>query len=182
MALPFKRRVYRQTDNLVGKAVGHRQPFFLCARHAPIHGHIADQRVEIAPTVDALVLHFPVQGITTQGVIIPHKHREIRAIPDDIVKSGQERYATHIGQFLPVHGRDLSSPCQSLSDMLELQKAKGCIEFAHLAIDPGRGDRDFIGKTKVFQIIDALLCLGVWTDDGAAFKGIEDFRGVKTEH
>jgi uncharacterized membrane protein (DUF485 family) len=35
------------------------------------------------------------------------------------------------------------------------------MNFAHLAIDARRHYRHLVDKTKIFQMIDALFCLGV---------------------
>ena len=40
---------------------------------------------------------------------------------------------------------------------------------------------DLTDDSEVFEVIDAFLCFFVLADDGAAFKGIEDFGGVETE-
>jgi len=66
--------------------------------------------------------------------------------------------------------------------VLELQHAKGGVDFAHLAVDAGGHHGDFIDKAEVFQVLNALLGFGVRADDGAAFKSIEDFGSMKAEH
>lgn len=66
--------------------------------------------------------------------------------------------------------------------VLELQHAKGGVDFAHLAVDAGGHHCGFVDEAEVLQVVDALFGFGVRADDGAAFKGVEDFCGVKTEH
>src|SRR6185437_2119959 len=65
---------------------------------------------------------------------------------------------------------------------LEMQKTESRAELAHLAVDAGRHDRDFVGETEVFEIIDALPGFLIGTDDGTAFESGEHFRGMKAQY
>lgn len=85
-------------------------------------------------------------------------------------------------QLLAVAGVDGSAALQDMRHVFELQEAKGSVDFAHLGVDAGGDDGDLIDKTKVLQMVDALLGLGVGADDGAALEGVEDLGGMKAEH
>ncbi len=65
--------------------------------------------------------------------------------------------------------------------MLQLQKPKGGIDFAHLAVDAGCHDGHLIHETEVLQMVDALLGFRIRTDDRAALKRVEDLGGVETD-
>ena len=66
--------------------------------------------------------------------------------------------------------------------MLQLQYTEGRIDFAHLAIDDGRHDRQFVDNTKVLQLVDAQFRLRIRANDGTAFEGIKYLGGMETEH
>jgi hypothetical protein len=45
------------------------------------------------------------------------------------------------------------------------------LELAHLAVEAGGHDGDFVGKAEILEVIDPLLGLRVAADDGAALEG-----------
>ena len=66
--------------------------------------------------------------------------------------------------------------------MFELNQAEGGVEFAHLAVDAWSHHSDFIDEAEILQVVDALLGLGIWTDDSATLESVEYFGGVETKH
>ena len=95
---------------------------------------------------------------------------------------GQAVDAFDIGQRFAVARVNGGATPQHLRHVLELQKAKGSVDFVHLGVDTTGNDSGFVDKTKVFQMIDALFGLGVGADDRAALEGIENFGGMKAQH
>ena len=90
--------------------------------------------------------------------------------------------AFDIGQRLAVAGINGGTALHHLRHVLELQKAKGGVDFAHLGVDTGDNHSAFVDKTKVFEMVDALFGFSVGADNGAALEGIEDFGGVKAQY
>lgn len=74
--------------------------------------------------------------------------------------------------------------CASLHNFVhvfQLQHAKGGVDFAHFAVDSWGHHGGFVNKPKVFQVVYTLFSFGIRTDDGSAFKGVEDLGGMKAD-
>lgn len=150
--------------------------------HSPIHWKIGDQRVKVAARKDVVVFELLVQRIAAQRVIGLHQDGKVRIVSHLLAGTLQTANAGHAQQCVAVGGIDTLALCQCLVHMLQLQHAKGGVDFAHLAIDAGGHHGGFIDKAEVFELVDAQLGFGVGADDGAAFKGVEHFGGVKAQH
>src|SRR6185437_9187236 len=72
-------------------------------------------------------------------------------------------------------------PRQRLGESFELQEPERGVQLTHLAVDSGGRDGDLVDETKILQVIDSLLRLGVRRDDCAALEGVEHLRRVKAE-
>ena len=86
------------------------------------------------------------------------------------------------GQLCAVLGIDLGAPLHHVGHVLQLQQAKSGVDFTHFGVDAWGDNGDLVHKAKVFQVINALFGFGIVADDGAAFKGVEDFGGVKAQY
>ena len=76
-------------------------------------------------------------------------------------------------------GFDFGAPCDSGLYVAKLEQAESSLELVHLAVDSGRDHGRFIGVAEIFQIIDPLLGSGFGANDGAAFEGVIDLRGME---
>ncbi|MCY1446613.1 hypothetical protein D9M71_631960 [compost metagenome] len=66
--------------------------------------------------------------------------------------------------------------------MFELQQTESGVHFTHLAVNTGGNNGDLIDKTEVFQVVDALLSLGIRANYCTTFEGIKHLSGMKTQH
>ena len=69
-----------------------------------------------------------------------------------------------------------------MGHVLQLKKAKGRVDFAQFGIDSGSYDSDFINKTKVLEVVDALFRFGIGADDCTALESVKDLSGVKAKY
>ena len=63
-----------------------------------------------------------------------------------------------------------------------MQQSHGRLHFIHFGVNTRRHHDGFIGKTKVFKIIDALFGFGVVANNGAPFEGIKYLGGVEAQY
>lgn len=129
-----------------------------------------------------MIFKFLIQRITAQWVFRLDHDREIRVIGCFLATALHTADAGHIFQCFAVSGVDGLALGQRVADVLQLQHTKSGVDFAHLAVDARSYHGDFVHKTEVFQMVDALLGFGVGTDDGTTFKGVEHLGGMKAQH
>lgn len=142
----------------------------------------ADQRVEVASSVDVMLLKFCVQVVAAHavlflvdedgkvGVIVTHALDVLQKTDAGDVLEG---FAVLLGGGLAL--RD------SVVHLLQIQKAVGGSDLVHLAVDARGDDRCFACKAEVLEIVDTLFGRFVMTDEGAAFDRVVDLGGVETE-
>ncbi|MNE66652.1 hypothetical protein D3C80_1622120 [compost metagenome] len=153
-----------------------------CAGQTAIHGKFADQRIEVTPHQDALFTISVVQGITTAAkLLLVYQYRAVGVVPLQACRRLQQADALHAFQTLAITFENRAALAQRTVDMTQLQQAKCGLHLIHLAIDARRHDGGFIRETEVFQVVDALLDLGIRANDGAPFEGIEDLGGMEAQ-
>ena len=99
-----------------------------------------------------------------------------------LVAFGQAGNSWHMGQLLAVIGINFGPALHDMGHVFQLQQAKSGVDFTHFGVDAWGDNGDLVHKAKVFQVINALFGFGIVADDGAAFKGVEDFGGVKAQY
>ena len=109
------------------------------------------------------------------------KNREVGVVVHHAGRVVQQAYTRQTAKRFVVTQGDVPASRDGLVHVFQLQQAIGRPHLVHLAVDAGRHHGHLVGKTEVFQIVDALLRLGVVTDEGAALNGVECFRRMETQ-
>src|SRR5450631_1511168 len=174
--------IYRQTQHLFRDLSRHRQIIVRRRRQPAIHGEITDQRVEIPAHMNVVIAKLLIEGIATAGVVGLDQNGKVRIVGAHFPGGLQATYASNMLEPRPVSLVDGLALGDRLIDSLELQKTKRCVEFAHLAVDARRDNRDFVDKSEVLEVVDSLPGLLVGADDGAAFECCEYLRSMEAEH
>ncbi len=99
-----------------------------------------------------------------------------------LVYFGEATYSFNSLQLLSIKSIDFCTALHDIRHVLKLQQTKSSINFAHLCIYPRSNNCDLIDKSKIFQMIYALFCFSIWTNNCSAFKCIEDFCRMETEY
>src|SRR5213596_1849260 len=125
--------INRQAKHFARGLARHRQVRMRGRRQAPIHREIADQWIEIAPRIDAVVPQILVQRLAAQGVPGPHQNREIGVVGHRLPGIRQAVNACYARRCSAVSGIDGFASSQRFIDAFQLQQPQRGVELAHLA-------------------------------------------------
>lgn len=98
--------------------------------------------------------------------------------------TGYLRQATdafHIFQARPIKFIHFGSALHNVAHMLQLQQAKGSVNFTHLAINSRGYHCGLVNKAKVLEVVDALLGFSIRAHNGTPFKGVKHLGGMKAD-
>src|SRR5258708_40070119 len=118
--------------------------------------------------MNVIIAEFLIERISTAGVVRLDEDGKVRIVRMNFPGRLQAAYASDMLEPRPVTLINGAALGQRLVDAFELQKTEGRVEFAHLAVDARRDDRDFFDEAEVLEEVDSLPYLLIGTDDGRA--------------
>ena len=155
--------MHRQANHAVGHLMCLRQILFGGTRQSPIDAELANQRIEIPSSQNAVLFHLEIQLIARHPVFLSiDEDGEVGVVVADAGHVVKEGDTFHIPERFPVSDGHLMPGFDGRVHLLEVQQAVGRADFVHLAVDAGADDLDLVGETEVFQIVDPFLRLLRW--------------------
>src|SRR5205823_4224147 len=115
---------------------------------------VGNQWIEVTAGMNILTLELLIEVVAANRVLAAvHEDREIRIIGQAFCCIRQTTDATNTLQLFPVGRIDLLAPRDSPVDIFQLQKAHGGTHFAHLAVNAGSDNRNFVHKAEVLEMV-----------------------------
>ncbi|MNN12818.1 hypothetical protein D3C81_1258260 [compost metagenome] len=122
------------------------------------------------------------QCITAKGKLRPYQYREVRMIGDCLAPPLDTANTRNPLKPFAITLVDQPPLPERIIQALQLQEAKGCVNFAELTVCTGQFYGASVGRqAKVLQLVDAPLGRLVATDDSAALEGAEHLGSVETQ-
>ncbi len=172
----------RQADHLVGHLRGDGQIRSRGRRQTPVGRKGADERIEIAPSEHARLLHPKIELVARRAV--PLRIDEDREIGVVVAHAGhvvEKRDAGHAAQRAAIADGDFAAGFDGFVDVAEVEQSVGGPHFVHLRIDPGRHDLGLAGESEVLEVVDPLFGPGVVADERPAFDRIVGLGRMETQ-
>ena len=129
-----------------------------------------------------MVFETLIQRVTADRVVAVDENRKIGIVGRGCAAFIHDLETLDTLQSLAVAGINLAAARHYLVHVLQLQQSEGGIDLAHFPVDTGSHHRHLVDKSKVFQLVNALLRLDVGADDSAPLERIEYLGGMKAEH
>lgn len=142
----------------------------------------ADKRVEIAAAENVVFLKFFVKGIAAHAILLfVDKYREIGIVVTHAIYVLEHANAGNVFEGFPVFLSSCLAARDGAVHLFQVQEPECGADFVHFAVDARSDNGRFVGKAKVFQIVNSLLGGFVVANQCAAFYRGVNLGGVETE-
>src|ERR1700680_512775 len=147
--------------------MGDREIARIRRRQRTIHWKFGNQREKVPASKYAAIFKLFIELIAAGREVVLNHDREVRVVRRRCNVAAKQADPLDTAQAVTVNRIDHLPPYPYFLEVAQLKNPESSIELAHLSIDSGRHNGDFIYIPEVLQVIDVYLRLPVLADDRA---------------